>query len=479
MNESLIYFGGAVKALDENGKIGGYLVRFTDADHKDLDGEYFVKDTYLGNREGDGADTIFHHAQPLPVKVAVSAEVAAELHAMRDYVFTPVKTKRDAVGLWAETVMDLANSYEKAVFNLAKKGKIGWSSGAVSHLVRKDTDGKITRWPIGEASLTPTPADALNRAIPIKSLAGVKFVSLIDEGETPATQDESDAAIKSLITPNRAFTVKINQFIDDLIDDGRSREQIIQNLAREAWTEVDTVKAILTGQQRATDANLKAFSRVLNVAFDSLKRIVGKDPNLTIKGLFEDAVSEKGFSSWQLYDIYAKVARKLAIIAQSSQSTGVAFDLEGKLSEVNAEFIKRLNDLVLSQIADFIESDSDDNFYLKSMTAPDGNLLADLNIDLDDHSQLAVSALQGVSRRFRQNHGARVKAGRVLSDKNRTRIESLMKAMQAVMTDMQGLLDESKPMATDKEKMAAISKSLRLRARTRQLGVISNGEEAA
>lgn len=477
MSDSLIYFGDSVKALDDNGKVGGYLVRFSTVkdgkvDRRDLDNEYFTSDSYLGARDGDGVDVMFHHGRPIQPKGKVTSSVKAQIEAFADHVFkNPVKTKRDALGVWAETVLELANDYEKAVFGMVKANKLGWSSGALSHTVKRTEDGELKRWLIGEASLTPCPSEPTARAMEVKSLDSVKYAQLFEAKSENSTPDDEEESAKSITERHTAFTARINQHIDDLVDDGRSREQIIERMAREAWTDVDGVKSILNGTVRPTDVKLKAFARVLDVPFESLKDMAGRDPSLTVKALFEEAIADKQFSTWQLWDIYAKVVRKLAIIAESSQSTGVAFDLKSKLADVNDEYIKRLNDVVLTQIADYIENPNDENFYLKSLTNPAGNLLADVVIDLDEHSQLVESALKGVTRRFRQMHEIRIKAGRILSEKNRTRIKNLMKQMETVMTDMQKLLDESKPMASDAEKMVEQSKHLRLQHRSKQLGV--------
>jgi hypothetical protein len=59
---------------------------------------------------------------------------------------------------------------------LAKSGKLGYSSGATGHMVerKKMSDGRyeITRWPIGEASLTPTPAEPMNMVKSLKDMYG-------------------------------------------------------------------------------------------------------------------------------------------------------------------------------------------------------------------------------------------------------------------------------------------------------------------
>lgn len=168
----LVYIGGALKALDENGKVGGYLVRFSDASRKDLDGEYFTKSTYFGARDADGADCLMHHMQPLP-------DVPREL---TDHIFHPLKTKKDDIGIFAETILDLADKYEKKVFELISEGKLGFSSGAAAHTVIKGEDGEIKRWLIAEGSFTPIPAEPQNKVMSLKSYADLL------KGEEPTTK---------------------------------------------------------------------------------------------------------------------------------------------------------------------------------------------------------------------------------------------------------------------------------------------------
>jgi len=151
-----IAYGDALKALGD-GKVGGIGIRF---EGRDLDGEAFKADTYYGQREGDGADCLFHHS--VPVK-GISRELS-------DHLFPSVKVTRQELGLFVETVLDMANEYERMVYSLVDQGKLGWSSGAAGHMVRKSQDGTITRWPIVEFSFTPTPAEPRNRVVPIKTL---------------------------------------------------------------------------------------------------------------------------------------------------------------------------------------------------------------------------------------------------------------------------------------------------------------------
>lgn len=465
----MIYFGDALKALDSSGKIGGYLVRFSDADKKDLSGEYFTAETYLGARDGDGVDTIFHHGQALPVKAKLTKAAIAELEGLREHVFAPVKTKRDTVGVFAETVLDMADEYEKAVFGLVKAGKLGWSSGAVGHLVKKADDGQIKRWPIGEASITPTPCEPLNRAMPVKSLDSLKFVSVLedDEPEPQAIPDKPTG-----------LAAKLNQHIDDMADDkDKPRAAIIAQMAKRAGVEVKAVEAILFGEEKPTDARLKAFADVLKVSFDVLKSSTRRDHLQTIKGMFEDALADQVPSRWELDSIYSRIIKKLASAASAAQIAGVTFDLEAKVKEATDEYTSRLQSHALGQIAEWIESGSDDDFYLKAIVNPSKDILSGIPIDLSDHSELLVSGLKSVIARFRGNHEKRVaqKAGRVLSEKNRARLDGFIKQIMAVATDAQKLLDETQPMATDTEKRKAITQTLRAKWRSQQLGAQANG----
>lgn len=149
--ERVVALGDAVKTVGGSGRVGGYLVRFGDAGRKDLMGEYFSAATDFGKDNGNGAYCLFHHSIPL----------RAELEHLADHFFQPIETRRDDLGIWAETVLNLADAYERMVYKLVREGKLSWSSGSIPHMVRKAPDGHILRWPIVEGSLTPTPAQPL------------------------------------------------------------------------------------------------------------------------------------------------------------------------------------------------------------------------------------------------------------------------------------------------------------------------------
>lgn len=181
MQDELLFFGGEVKALG-NGKVAGYLVRFGAPNDTDLEGEFFDAGTDFGIESGAKLGVFYNHG------------LDATLKSRR--IGRGTVTAQDA-GLWIEAQLDLRDEYEQAVYTLAEKGKLGWSSGAAGHLIERVPAGKATRiaqWPAGEASLTPTPAEYRNQAVSIKTWAASEgLLSEAGGEETPATTSEQGA----------------------------------------------------------------------------------------------------------------------------------------------------------------------------------------------------------------------------------------------------------------------------------------------
>jgi HK97 family phage major capsid protein len=154
-DEQLVAFGEAVKALGD-GKIGGYLIRFSKAAEPDLEQDYF------------DAETEIHTPETLPVLYNHGMD-----ETMKKTIIGHGTTRADDVGLWLESQLNMRSEYEKAIYEMAKNGKLGYSSGALSHLVEREPVGKsfhIKTWFVGEASLTPIPAEPRNTVVALKSL---------------------------------------------------------------------------------------------------------------------------------------------------------------------------------------------------------------------------------------------------------------------------------------------------------------------
>ena len=161
--ETLSIVGGSVKS-DRLGHVKGYLVRFGSPDAVDLEGDYFGPGTDFGFPVKAGArvplNLYYHHGMDSKV---------GRKSIGTGYV------KMDDTGLWYEAQIDLADEYGRMIAKLAKDGKMGFSSGAAGHLVERKSMGgasEITRWPIAEASITPTPAEWRNSVKSIEDYFG-------------------------------------------------------------------------------------------------------------------------------------------------------------------------------------------------------------------------------------------------------------------------------------------------------------------
>ena len=154
----LTSFPDAIKS-DRLGYVKGYLVRFGDSKSADLEGDYFTQSTDYGFPMESGKrvplNVYYHHGMDAQVgKKSIGTGFI----------------KMDDTGLWYEAQLDLADEYGSMIAKLCKQGKMGFSSGAAAHLVERKSMGgaaEITRWPIAEASITPTPAEYRNS---VKSL---------------------------------------------------------------------------------------------------------------------------------------------------------------------------------------------------------------------------------------------------------------------------------------------------------------------
>lgn len=163
-DDVLVNMGEEIKSLGTaNNKmtIGAYGVRYGSAAERDLTGTYFAVETNFGKYAGDGADVMVNHGMPL----------APELKSTPAHLLSPALTRKDEIGIFAQTALDLSDAYECMIADLAAAGKLRWSSGTTKRLIRYEQDGKITNWPITEWSLTPIAAEPrLPHVLPLKSL---------------------------------------------------------------------------------------------------------------------------------------------------------------------------------------------------------------------------------------------------------------------------------------------------------------------
>lgn len=203
----IVYFaGGKIKALEATpteAKIGGYLVVWGSPEQRDTHGEYFTQNTDLGLDWYKDRPVLYHHGLDETVKA--------------DPIGTVIKLVKDEIGVWAEAILDLTKPYASAVLKMIKRGLLGWSSGSMPHLVHTNNDGQIVKWPIAEASLTPTPAEPHRTAVQairaaIKTLeenTSALDTEVTDEPKEPMAKVEtSESEVDSALNESNELNLK-------------------------------------------------------------------------------------------------------------------------------------------------------------------------------------------------------------------------------------------------------------------------------
>jgi len=171
---------------DRLGHVKGYLVRFGDTKATDLEGDYFTRSTDYGFPMEEGKrvplNVYYHHGMDQAVG---KKSIGTGFIKMTDE------------GLWYEAQLDMADEYGKMVAKLCKQGKMGFSSGAAAHMVERKSMGgasEIIRWPIAEASITPTPAEFRNNVKSLEEYYGMGEMDDMEEEMVMAPMPEQSAA---------------------------------------------------------------------------------------------------------------------------------------------------------------------------------------------------------------------------------------------------------------------------------------------
>lgn len=138
----------AIKTLRPN-RVGAYLCIWGNPAMKDLSGEYFTPNTEEMTAVFDAVGAvpaIYHHAMDETMKSTVIGLVD--------------RMEKDDVGLWVEAQIREHDYYKRYITPLVDQRVLGWSSGALpgARRVSKST-GEILRWPVVEASMTPSPME--------------------------------------------------------------------------------------------------------------------------------------------------------------------------------------------------------------------------------------------------------------------------------------------------------------------------------
>ena len=145
-------------------KVSGYLVRFRKDNETDLYGEYFDEETNFG--DATTVPVFFDHG--LDRWIGREQIGVGTLTRKSDGIWIDAELTIKSPEKFKKEALERRRRYLEAIEELVDNKALGWSSGAVGHLVvRSEGIGGtyLKQWIIGEASLTPTPAEPANEAI--------------------------------------------------------------------------------------------------------------------------------------------------------------------------------------------------------------------------------------------------------------------------------------------------------------------------
>ena len=164
--------GSAVKSLDDD-TIRCHVVLFGDADHPDLQRDYFTKSTDFW---------LDHFGWPKPITYHHGLDAATR----DEPVIGHWKSAGvDEVGLWLEGQLDRAHAYYKAMRELARRGFLKPSSDSMPQWVIREPQSNGTkhlkRWPLISSALTVTPMEPRMLPVEVKAYLAEIGYETIDE----------------------------------------------------------------------------------------------------------------------------------------------------------------------------------------------------------------------------------------------------------------------------------------------------------
>lgn len=319
MDELLVAFGSEIKALG-GGRVGGYLVRFTDATRPDLDGDFFTAETDFDAKSGDAVTVYYNHGLDPRIKRRKLGNGTMQF---------------DDIGVWVEAQLSMRDEYERAIYQMAEAGKLGWSSGTLPNLVEREPVGKsmhVKSWPLGkDASLTPTPAAGIV-ATQVQTLktwaeATAHFQVETAQADDIANGTEAKAAkdARSASPHADAGGDSDNTTIhggsnmstpDVIVKQDRAPEQVFQ----------DQLKAILSDWQVSEIKPLQENVKSVNSALEEILKRLDNEPASKTAGYVtvDGGTADKGIKSFGdfLLAIRRKDAKRLTQVYGSIKAMG-------------------------------------------------------------------------------------------------------------------------------------------------------------
>jgi HK97 family phage major capsid protein len=251
--DKIVRPGGAIKArkADDMGYLDGYLCLFGDERSRDTDGQYFTADTDYGPMKS--SVVLYHHGQDATLKNTV--------------LDTDAAIGMDDAGVWIRAQLDLRDDYQRAIYELADRGYMGWSAGTLPVHFEAEASGRIRKFYLGlDASLTPTPADIRNLATTIDGeLPSAVKSALVDLfGKSIEAEAEAQGG-EPVVDASNETTADNPEYNKSHHEDGDTMTEIQNNEVQQPDVQpsltAEDVQGIIDGAMKSSTASLAELVR--------------------------------------------------------------------------------------------------------------------------------------------------------------------------------------------------------------------------
>lgn len=224
---------------------------------KDFHGEAFGPDTDLALDwfPNEGRPFLYHHGLDPEVKAAV---VGRQVE----------RTLTDA-GHWVRVQLDKRSKYMAQIAELIANQALSFSSGAVPHLVKTESDGSIKSWPWVELSGTPTPANPDAAAYAVKASDAIEHLAAIRAEIPDALKEAIDSGLES--EPFAVHAERVTALVDAFAERVESRDEARTKSGRS-----------LSAANRAEVAEVIASIDRLRGLRDSLAELIARSDPATV-----------------------------------------------------------------------------------------------------------------------------------------------------------------------------------------------------
>lgn len=242
---------------DERAIVAGYGIVFNTTD---LEGDRFGPETDFGlYRQVRGMGVYYDHGM---------RQVKHRIGQVRE-------VRRDETGLFFEVELERHAAYVAEVLRLIEQGALGFSTGALPHLVERQ-HGMIKRWILGEISLTPAPAEP--RCLGVQQIKALEAAE--QTGQTGQTgqaqggiagmheQHEQQFSESGDMANLAAYMEHLSQRFETVDSALKRFETVLDAPARRSGFVVPE-----TRQEMARQAEVKAFERYIRTGIKAAMEV--------------------------------------------------------------------------------------------------------------------------------------------------------------------------------------------------------------